>query len=272
MSASPAVWFSIIAALVAHGANALAQDAQSQHCGHFETMASPHGIYVNNLWNAHAVGDRPWQQCVESHRIGDETRYGWSWSWPADSEVVVSYPQVRVGVSPWDPKERFNNRFPAALDTLQALKVAYTLDIQAEGDFNVATSMWLADTDVFDSEPKPTAIVAEVMVWTSYKGHHMRPAGRLVDHLEHAGARWEIWVDRDWKDMSGMHDNRWVYLAFRRTQPTLAAIFDAAVLLNHAIENELLPKGTFVADVELGTEISNGRGRLRVESFSVDVR
>ncbi|KAA9133095.1 hypothetical protein F3N42_01665 [Marinihelvus fidelis] len=262
----------LFALFTATGGNAFAQDAKTQHCGHFETLASPHGIYVNNLWNAHAVGDRPWQQCVEKERTGVEVHYGWNWSWPADSTVVVSYPQVRVGVSPWDPKETFDDRFPAALDTLQALNIAHTLDIQAEGDFNVATSMWLTNTDTFNTEPKPESIVVEVMIWTSQNGRHMRPAGRIAGNLEHAGARWEVWVDRDWKDMSGMHENRWVYLAFRRTESTLAAHFDAAVLLNYAIENELLPNGIYVADVELGTEITNGQGRLRVESFSVDVR
>lgn len=239
-------------------------------CVDYLALPTGKGVLYNNVWNKQAAGSGNWHQCLEKSL--DSKRVGWSWHWPDRSNSsIFAYPQIKMGVSPWDPGSARDARFPLKISTLTRLNIAHQLEIATTGQHNVATSMWLIDEPSIGGLPAPEIIAAEVMIWTYATENHMNPAGVMVDTLESNGTRWEVWLEKEWKDASGVNENRWVYLSFRSREPSLSEQYDALELLQFAINNDLLPAGLFIADIELGTEIMSGSGLAWVIDFRVDI-
>ncbi len=238
-------------------------------CADYQALPTKKGVLYNNVWNKRAAGPGNWYQCLEKSLYS--RRFGWSWHWPDLSNDIFAYPQIKVGVSPWDPGSARDARFPLKISTLTRLNIAHQLEITTTGQHNVATSMWLVDEASIGDIPVPELIAAEVMIWTYTTENHMNPAGVMVDTLKSNGTDWEVWLEKEWKDTSGANENRWVYLSFRALGPSLSAEYDALELLQFATNKGFLPPELYVADIELGTEIMSGSGLAWVIDFRVDI-
>lgn len=240
-------------------------------CDAFESITVDGAVLYNNMWNAGAAGSANFEQCLERQPGAEPYTYGWSWNWPNEGRQIFAYPQIKTGSSPWDPLPRIDDRFPARLSDLDALVVSHALDIDTNGQHNVATSLWLTTEPNLKDEPDRSIIAAEIMVWSYYTPGHMNPAGEKRDVIEVDGQQWSVWIDENWRDMSGQNDNRWTYVTFRSETPSLTAQFDVAKLLGHLAVSSLRLSDTYVADVELGTEIMRGSGLAWVRQFDVQM-
>ncbi len=238
-------------------------------CDDYYSLKTELGIFNNNVWNKHAAEKDAVSQCLEQREIDQATQYGWSWSWPEGRRVIYAYPQVKVGSSPWAPEPRFDDRFPLQLSTLKELRVHHDLEIDAVGEYNVATTLWLTREAHQGNKPELSNIVAEVMIWTFATEGHFNPAGSKVGELIVEGKVWEVWTERDWSDPSGMNNNKWISLSFRVQDTSLK--FDVGVmeLLEHALQEGLIPPNLLIADVELGNEVMEGSGLTWVKAFGV---
>ena len=239
-------------------------------CEGYQSIPVNGSILYNNVWNSGAAGDFEWSQCLEQMPGDDGEVYGWSWHWPNSGRQIFGYPQIKVGSSPWAPLPRTEHGLPARIGELQSLNVSHALDVNAAGNFNVATSMWLTNTPDIGDVQNPDVIAAEVMIWTYATDGHMDPAGSNVATIEHAGQRWSIWLDEDWSDASGVNDNSWTYITFKAESPVLEAEFDVVTLLRSDELGHLDLESLYIADVELGTEIMQGSGLVWVNGFTVE--
>jgi hypothetical protein len=240
-------------------------------CEDYQSIAIESGVLYNNVWNKHADKSGSGVQCLESKEVDGIVQYGWSWSWPEGQKVIYAYPQIKIGSSPWAPKPNFDDRFPAKISSMQTLKIAFDVETTTNGIHNLAASMWLTKEPIQGGEPDPSVIVAEVMVWTYSTKGHFNPAGKKFAEIQLGGAAWEVWVDRNWKDVSGVNENRWTYITYRSTQHSLSANIDLLKLLEYAVEQQLITADLYVADLELGNEIMSGSGVTWVKSFDVIV-
>jgi hypothetical protein len=237
-------------------------------CADYFSQVDGPNVY-NNVWNKGAADGGPWTQCLERHPVTG--LLGWSWNWPQRRNVIFGYPQVRRGSSPWAPLPHAPSDFPVAHSGLRSLRVSHELDIVTNGSHNVATSMWLTSTGYVGDSPNPSAILAELMVWTYATPDHMTPAGAKTAEVELDGQQWEVWVDKNWHDASGANNNRWIYLTFRAKVSSLKASFDVAKLTQYAIRQNILPPQFNYSDMELGTELMSGAGLAWVKRFDVQI-
>ncbi|NTS76806.1 glycoside hydrolase family 12 [Catenovulum sp. SM1970] len=238
-------------------------------CDHYFSHSSELGVLINNVWNKNAAHDKPWSQCIEQRVVDKQIQQGWSWSWPSDQSVIYAYPQIRIGASPWAPEPKYNADFPLQIAQLSELTISHELEIDTNGEHNTATSMWLMDEPYQGITANKSVIAAEVMIWTYETSGHFNPAGRKHSEIKIGGQVWEVWYKSSWYDMSGEHDNRWAYLAFRAKQSSMKATIPALQLLNYAIDNNLLANNLYIADIELGNEVMKGSGITWVKNFEV---
>ena len=151
-------------------------ETQTISCDHYFSEVVPQGILYNNVWNKDAAKNLPWSQCLEKNLSQD--LYGWSWIWPnTKGNVIYAYPQIKLGVSPWAPAPKLETEFPLQSSNVRSLIVEHELDIQGEGEHNVATSFWLTNTKDIGDSPNPSTIIAELMIWSYATPGHMSPAG-----------------------------------------------------------------------------------------------
>lgn len=249
-------------------------------CGDYFSELSDVGVFVNNVWNKHAAEDFDWQQCINKKIVPNTAQYGWSWQWPSNQNigfwqtlfaqnVIYAYPQVRVGRSPWDPLPVIDERFPLSVNNTANLNVSYEVETVTNGQHNLATTMWIVNSPEKITEANPSSIVAEFMIWTYATAKHFEPAGRKYGEVKIDNIEWEVWTDKNWKDPSGVHPNKWISLSFRSKANKLKAEFDLINLISYSIKEELLPPNLYIADVELGNEIMSGSGYTWVKSFKV---
>lgn len=238
-------------------------------CADYHSEIRGSDVYNNNVWNKGAAGGFKWSQCIERQPGTDVL--GWSWSWPQDGRTIYGYPQVKQGTSPWAPLPFVSSALPVSSDTVRSLRISHDLEIQTNGRHNVATSMWLTNSGEIGDKPNPSAIVAELMIWTYTTPGHMNPAGSKTAEVELDGQKWEVWVDKNWGDASGANSNRWIYLTFKAKKSSLTSSFDVAALTRYAVEKGILPSKFYYEDAELGTEVMSGSGLAWVKNFKVEV-
>mgnify|MGYP003858928277 CR=1 FL=1 len=238
-------------------------------CEDYQSIAVETGILYNNVWNKHADKSGNGIQCLKSREVNGIIQHGWSWSWPKGKRVVYGYPQIKTGSSPWDPSPHFDDRFPAKISSLKELKLNFDVETITNGTHNLAASMWLTKEPIRRDEPNPSAVAAEVMIWTYSTEEHFNPAGKKSAEIEVNGSVWEVWVDRNWKDVSGLNENRWTYITFRSTQHSMQANIDLLKLLDYAVEQQLVTTDLYVADLELGNEVVSGSGTTWIRAFNV---
>ena len=239
-------------------------------CEDYQSITIEESVLYNNVWNKAAAGDFAWSQCLEQKIGADPAVYGWSWKWPNTGRQIFGYPQIKVGSSPWEPLPRTHDGLPARIGGLESLTVSHAIEVDVMGEFNVATSMWLTNTDAIGDTQNPSIIEAEVMVWTYATQGHMDPAGTNIATINHAGHEWSIWLDENWADASGVNDNSWIYVTFKSEEPAFVAQFDVVELLRSDVLAKLELDKLYIADVELGTEIMQGSGLVWVERFNVE--
>lgn len=240
-------------------------------CADYQSVVRDQGILYNNVWNKDAAGSFPWRQCLEQKPGTDTVTLGWSWQWPDKGRQIFGYPQIKRGSSPWDPIPKIDDQFPIPIARLKSMTIAHDLTIAARGQHNVATSLWLTRTPAIGTKPDPTIIAAEVMVWTYATDGHMDPAGKKIGTIWHAQQRWSVWLDKNWTDASGQNDNRWIYITFQAERSSLSSRFDIAAMLRDDLLSTLEIENSYIADVELGTEIMRGQGLAWVDNFTVDI-
>lgn len=237
-------------------------------CGDYATSMTSNGVLTNNVWNKHAAGDSVNQQCIVKRSVDQFTEFGWSWNWPKTPRAVFAQPQIKVGASPWDPEPRFGDDFPLKVSELSSLKLAHELDITSNGDFNVATTMWLTR----DARSVKESIAAEMMIWTYYTKGQFNPAGKKIETVTLDGLQWELWEQADWQDASGVNQNKWQHLAFRLVQPSLKVEFDVNILIRHALKRKIVDEHWYIADLELGTELMGGEGLAWIKAFELIIK
>jgi hypothetical protein len=239
-------------------------------CEDWATVTENSRVYVNNVWNAHAAGDFGRTQCIVRDPA-DPDRLGFYWRWPISGSSIYAQPQVKIGLSPWSPHPRLDDSFPVAMERLTAMNVTADVSVDGPSEFNVVTTLWLTDTGKIGTDPQPESIRAEIMFWTYATAGHMSPAGRKVATVSSDGANWDVWVQENWHDASGLNDNRWLYVAFVAQQPSLSVTFDPVDLLRSAPLAELGLDTAFIADVEHGSEVMQGEGLLWIDRFEVSL-
>jgi hypothetical protein len=107
------------------------------------------------------------------------------------------------------------------------------------------------------------------MFWTYKTAGQFNPAGQKFGEVNLDGETWEVWVEKNWIDTSGINRNRWVYIAFKSKTQTLKTTIKALDLLQFVIRAKLISNDLFIADVELGNEVMSGEGLTWVKSFNV---
>ena len=199
------------------------------------------------------------------------TQYGLYWQWPEGGDKVYAQPQITLGNSPWLPHNQNKPGYPISVNKLDKLAIDYSVEILTDGELNLASTLWLTHSDTIQTKIDKSTIAAEVMIWTyASDDFYANPAGEEVAEVMIGGIEWEVWLDKKWHDTSGKNDNNWVYLAFRTSQPLMQIKFDAAELLRFSIEQQFIPSGLYIADIQLGTEVMSGTGQVWLNHYQVD--
>jgi hypothetical protein len=218
-------------------------------------------VLANNVWNRDSDGE----QCVfpglfsglpvSGAEESDAAKAvsSWIWNWPHKSAPPKSYPNLTYGFKPWRGKTTLDS-LPVKVSALQKLDVTYAVSTHARGSYNTSFDLWLTRSD----KPKPEDVTAEIMIWLD--SHKVEPAGHYKGIVEIEGAKYGLWIGRV---------QSWKYVALKAEKPSRSGSLKLKSFFNELQRRRVIDAGAWLSDVELGNEITSGKGRTVVTAFNV---
>jgi hypothetical protein len=146
---------------------------------------------------------------------------------------------------------------------LRSLRAHYEATLSADGIHNLAFQLWL----VSSAAVQPSAVRAEVMVWVANSG--MSPAGARIDALEIDGG-FDLYRAERRHDDRGV-ERAWTILTLVARRPRLEGAIDLGSLLIATSAAGGLDPDLWLANVDFGTEIAGGAGRVAVRGYRIEV-
>jgi hypothetical protein len=217
---------------------------------------------VNNVWNKGATTGHYRQKIFVNDDNGKPV-FGWVWKW-RDSSGVATYPEVQMGVSPWNGEAGPDSGFPFKAGTKKVV-ANYDIDLQASGAYNLAFEFWT----VSGLPVSKDTIAHEVMIWVA--GETLGAAGSEVAKATIAGNAFSVNLKKNHGDASGANQNTWTIISLLADKPILHGPLDVGAIIDYLIENKLLDRKLWIANLELGDEVQRGSGMTVVRNFSVTV-
>jgi Glycosyl hydrolase family 12 len=233
--------------------------------------ATPLGTLINNTWNKRSAGEGPWRQCLRSRLREGRTEYGWSWLWPS-RDGLYAYPSLLVGSSPWSDKASNDPRFPRRIADTRAMRIDFDTESQFDGKKNLAAEFWFTRTAPEAGKSNEGAVTAELMIWNEASQGLVSEDDKPAAEVEIDGARWVLYVKRNWGEVSGGTSQRWTFITYHAVVPAPSARYDARKFFQDAIDRGLLAESDVIAGVEFGNELVSGSGSTWIKRFELTVQ
>ena len=237
------------------------------YCRDWAKLRNAGFLYENNVWGQGAISREDRTQCLLKRVVDGKVQYGWRWQWPRGSGNVKAYPEVLYGHKPWFTFST-TAKLPRQISTINELSVAYDVEIQARGRYNLAFDVWVTNND----RPTPSAITHEIMIWVGERARAWEPyPGKRVKRVAVGGAAYDLTIKQhaEWLTEHGAPNV--VYIAFNARAAQTSGSLDVKQFLDYLTESGHLPADGYVASVELGNEVMHGTGEVWLKSYEISV-
>jgi hypothetical protein len=216
----------------------------------------------NNSWNRGATTGRHRQKIFVNDDNGKPV-FGWAWKW-RDSSGVATYPEVQVGVSPWNGEAGPDSGFPFRAGT-KKLTVNYDVTLEASGSYNMAFEFWTVGA----LPPGKNSVTHEVMIWIA--GERLGAAGDMIEKTTIDGNTFSVLMRKNHGDASGGSQNTWTIVSLLSDKPILHGPLDVGHIIDYLLKKGYLRAGLYVANFELGNEVQQGSGTAIIRNYNVKV-
>ncbi|HUO97209.1 MAG TPA: hypothetical protein VMU01_00990 [Rhizomicrobium sp.] len=217
---------------------------------------------VNNVWDRRKTPEGFEQSIFLENRDGEQLP-GWRWNAPGKREIVLGMPEIVCGQKPWDDTQRLHDGFPFHPGIYRRPFVVFDAEIKVAGRYDMAFSLWA----VSKLPAVKAYITHEITIWTMNSG--MTPQGDKVGTLDTGGTVFDIYLDPHQGVITGPDPFTWTLVTFVARTPLAKGELHFGPFLDDLLARKILPHEAYVTDVELGTEIVDGAGRIVLKDFAV---
>ena len=187
--------------------------------------------------------------------------FGWKWEWPFYKGHVKAYPEVIFGYKPWYPHPT-TPLLPVKVKNLNEIAASYDVEIRATGKYNLAFDLWITKS----SPPSPGSVSREIMIWVNNLNWDAMDDN--ADKIKSIGK-----VKIEGEDYNFYTANfGWSYLAFIKTDKNLKGNIKLEKFIKYLVQNGYMSDDEYLASIEFGNEIIEGKGETLVKSYSINMR
>lgn len=234
-------------------------DAIETFCEDWQELRSLDFRYQNNVWNKGDITN--YEQCLLKRSVGGKTQYGWRWQWPLASGGVKAYPEVIYGQKPWSSSSTTSD-LPRKISSIGELQVNYEVELTVSGTYNLAFEAWVTSSN----PPTPETITHEIMIWVD-RTFEPQSLNFLVAEVTIDGVTYDLYITPDFPTTTVGHK----YIAFASHPDQLSGTLNVEKFLAYLIDHGHLPSNHYVASVELGNEVIEGKGELWLRNLQINV-
>ena len=228
---------------------------------------SPNYTGSNNVFNTDGLTG--WQECFGSSIASDASNVTARWTWdysaiPLEPKWPKAYPAVLYGRYPGTVD--ISPNMPTQIGTTQSIVANWDTTVSTTGTLNLSFDVWISSDGKSSVliDPK-TTIHTELMVWVGTWGKY---------------TQWDSWFPFEVVTVNGRQYHLFLNKNYQNQQlatfidvsPQLKGTSDLMGFANLLKERNLLKATDYIESVELGTEIGDGIGEVKINNFSVTVR
>jgi len=226
-------------------------------CNDWDELKINEYILSNNVWNKKEITN--YKQCI--FKANDTLPFGWTWDWPDGINYdVKSYPEIIYGWKPFH--ESSSNTLPKQISNINYLTVSYNISISADGRYNTAFDLWIINSPVSHQDNR----TKEIMIWIDKKGIEFNDS--FVEKISIDGENYDFYFR---KANSNYWNMNWDYIAFVKEYPKLDGTLDIYKFLNYLSNKNYILPNEYLACVEIGNEIVDGKGETKINNYSIQV-
>lgn len=235
---------------------------------HVNNKASVGSFMVNtNVWNPKAADF--FEACVRAkhHTAADTVDAELTWDVKKSRNQVLSYPNLSHGWQVGTHQGSTTPRLPAIASSMPELRATGTVESRCDGDSHNKCLMNTAFELLFTDSSHPTTWPpkSEIMVWVQATCRHCN-AGRLVDTINIDGIDWEVYKGMV-KPPVDIHE--WTYVAYVAKQTVTTIDLNFKRFVQDSIARGYVMPTEYLAVIELGTEITAGKGQTTVRDLRI---
>ena len=255
------------------------------YCGDFQLVEWSPLRFENNTWGREGVtgGD----QCILARENETGIEFGWRWAWPPDRGQVKGYPEVHYGLKPFFDVPSSTPDMPIRIADIAEMTVRYTVDVTAEGLYNLAFDMLLSPDASF------RVISHEIMVWVDrtegvygVSPQYTKGDGAIIDSIDSAAidaANYNFHrqdnfdphnITRPPGEVPDYINSiqQFVPADCPCSQDRYSGAVDLAAFYDWLVEEGHVDPSYYVTVIEFGNEVIEGSGETWLREYEVTVR
>jgi len=223
-----------------------------------------YGEYIveNNIWNIQAAKSK-WAQTVFFDTINGSM--GWRWDFSSepnqiDSFIPKTYPQIIFGKKPYKKYQTTTTaKLPIELPSAK-FSIEYEYSAKATGVYNTSTDITFTDS----KNPVESNIMAKLMIWIDCQDMPFFKSKEFTQATI-GGIHYKVMVDKE----HNWTDGKWIAIAMLAEKFPSSGIMDLTEYINYFLSQGALKPEWYLSSIEIGSEVSSGKGEARFKKFIV---
>jgi hypothetical protein len=223
-----------------------------------------YGEYIveNNTWNIQAIKNK-WTQTIFCDTL--KGNMGWKWDFSGEKDKpdtfeVKTFPEIIFGKKPYENYKSTTSRLPIELASAK-FKIKYEYMANAIGVYNTSTDISFSDS----KNPNSSNIRAKMMIWFDHQNFQFFESEKLKQ-AKIGGLQYKVFVDTAHVGPEG----KWVYIALLSDNFPSKGEINLKDYFDYFLSEGNLKPEWYLSSIEVGSEISSGKGEIIFKRFIVD--
>lgn len=222
-----------------------------------------YGEYVleNNIWNVQAAKSK-WSQTIFCDTLTGSM--GWKWDFSGesnniDSFILKAYPQIIFGKKPYEKYSTSTSKLPIKLP-LAKFSIEYEYAAKATGVYNTSTDITFTNS----KNPVDSNVMARLMIWVDCQDMPFFPSQHFTETTI-GGIHYKVMVDKAHNNIDG----KWTAIAMLADKFPPSGTLDLKEYFDYFLSLGALNPEWYLSSIEIGSEVSSGKGEARFNKFIV---
>ena len=254
------------------------QSTGSWNAPFINKAVSPNYDFEINAWNSKGLVG--WQECAAATIASDASNVTARWTWdyganPLEPQWPKAAPTIGYGRYPGNTDVSPN--MPTQIGTTSTMAVNWDITLSTTGTTNLMLEAWISSDGKSPSlvDPKNTTHT-NMAVWFNATGKYSRwHEWHRYEVVTIAGKEYEFYyqlpVQKIETSPGVFVDGFKQSLLYIAKVPQFKGTVNYMDFVNHSKSRGLLKDTDFIEYIDFGTEIGDGVGELRVNSYNVTV-
>jgi hypothetical protein len=222
-----------------------------------------YGEYIvdANAWNIQAAKSK-WTETIFYDTL--KGSMGWKWDFSGEIDLPNTYdvkifPEIIFGRKPYNGYKSTTSRLPIQLTSAQ-FNLEYEYLANAGGVYNTSTDLSFTDS----MNPEPSNIRAKMMIWFDHKNFPFFESEKL-ELATISGLQYKLFIDTTNIGPEG----KWIFIALLADNFPSKGELNLKDYFNYFLSEGVLKPDWYLSSIEVGSEISSGKGEVVFKRFIV---